>query len=188
MSRRSMAYIGAGLALIAIWFFMIYAPYCQDKERQLSSNDNALRQLTDFDNIMSGLPSFLSVSEDLEATRLDVVSHLYAKTDIIELFDHLEQIAYKGNLKPLEISPSIRELLYMNTLITTTAQPLFVNIDMRLSGGYTDCGRFIQTLEQTPYFRGINYCRMIKGTSDNRHALSLEVSFRAMLGHLGTTS
>ena len=188
MNRRFMAYVGAGLGIIALWFFLGHVPNYEKKEQQRATADEALRQLADFDQIMSGLPAFLSVSKDLEAARIDVVSHLYAKTDILELFDHLEKTAFERNLTPLEIRPSIRELIDINALIGTTAQPLFVNIEMRLSGGYVNCGRFIQTLEQTPYFRGINYCRIIGGTGDSKYALNLDIGFKAMLGHLETES
>lgn len=184
MKKHFLAYIGAGLGLGFLWFFFIFGPNRLERENQKALINEALSQLADFDRIMSTLPTSLTASENLEAARVDLMSHLYAKTDILQLFDQLEATAEGTNLRPIEIRPSIRELLQLNSLVPTSDQPLFVNIEMRLRGGYLDCGRFIQALEHQPYFRGVSYCRLSAERKTSEQLLSLEIGFKAMLGLL----
>ena len=188
MNRRVLAYTGAAFGLIALWFFIIYAPYHKQREQEFANTKQALNQLSDFDQIFSNLPNYLSMSKDLEASKMDLISHLYAKSDILELFKNLEKTAQKRNLTTQEIRPSIQELLQLNTLILTTEQPLFVNIDMHLTGNYVDIGRFVQTLENTTFFRGINHSRIIENNDASEGDLRLEIGFTAMLGRLEAES
>ncbi|MEA2031424.1 MAG: hypothetical protein U9N55_07520 [candidate division Zixibacteria bacterium] len=189
MNRRVLAYIGAAIGLVAIWFFMIYAPYRQERKQELTKTEQALNQLANFDQILSSVPNYLSSSANLEADKMNIMSHLYVKSDILKLFGNLERTAKQHNLMPLEIRPSILELLQLNTLITTTnKQPLFINIDMNLTGDYVDIGRFVQSLESKPFFRGLSHCLILENTDASNGDLRLNVRFKTILAQSGAKS
>ena len=184
MKKRQLIYWGSGLILLCVWFFAVFVPYQKNKTEIEANAIQAQSQLDDFNRIMVEIPAFLETSNELLETQFDIKSNLYAKDDILKLFDQLEIISKKQKLEVTEIKPSISELLQLNNLITSTEDPLFLNIGITLEGNYKGFGLFIKEIESMPYFRGINKCLITK-TEENKKRLRLVLGFKALLGDLG---
>lgn len=184
MKTRQMIYWGTGLILLFVWFFTIFVPYQKNKKLAEANAIQTQSQLDDFNRIMVEIPHFLETSKNLSETKSDIKSKLYAKDDILKLFDQLEKISLSKNLIVTEFQPSISELLQLNSIITNTENPLFLNIGMTIEGNYKEFGLFIQEIESMPYFHGINNCTIMK-TEEDKNRLRLVFGFKALLGDLG---
>jgi hypothetical protein len=181
MKRRAALYAAAVLAVGGIWYALVYLPGTDQRAQLRLEIAEAERQLDDFNRTMKELPGFLKISRSLESLRHDLNSSLYAKSDILELFRQITQDAVTHNLKVLEISPPVEELLQLNRTSGDTLQPQFLNIRLDMSGRYVDFGKYITRLESTPYFRAINRCH-IRGDRTPTAELDMTISFRALIG------
>jgi len=184
LKTRRIIYWGAGMLLLLVWFFTVFVPFQKNKKLAEANAIEAQSQLDDFNRIMVEIPHFLETSKNLSETKSDIKSKLYAKEDILKLFDQLEKVSLAKNLEVTEFEPSISELLQLNSIITDTENPLFLNIGMTLEGNYKEFGLFIQEIESMPYFRGINKCTIMK-TEEDKNRLRLIFGFKALLGDLG---
>lgn len=181
MKSLTVPYLGAALTLIGLWFFFLFVPLHKQEASLTDQTREAQQQLNDFKKIMYELPQFVDAFENLKEQKAVLASKLYSKTDILRLFDKLNLQAKKENLVVAEISPSVEELLSLNSILPDSTQPQFLNIKLRLKGDYISFGRFINRVEQSDYFRGINDCQ-VEGTKDGRGDIRLQLGFKALLG------
>ena len=182
-----MTYTVSGVALIALWLFFVFMPHQrQDKTAREQIKQTRL-QLADFERIRTELPAFLAMSKNLGSAKSGINSQLYAKDDILKLFNQFQQRAREHNIEITEIKPSVEELLQLNSMIPSASQPLFISIDLRFKGGFADFGRFVSSLEKDPYFRGIISCQIISSET-GLGGLSQVLAFKALLGNLGANS
>jgi len=171
------------LTLIGLWLFLLYTPLHKEQAAIVTQIEEARQQLDDFKTIMNKLPGFLKIRKKLEAERSVLRSKLYAKNDILMLFQHLYQQAKDENVMITEISPPIEELLQLNRIIPDSNQIQLLNINLKLQGRYIDFGRFISVVEKSDYFRGITDCK-IRGSKAGHGDIQLQLGFNAMLGSL----
>ena len=181
--RRISAYAAGGLAAIVLWIVLMYTPLRREHQGIAETTVSIEAELRDFQQTISTLPNDLSASDDLEASRSRLHSALYAKDDILRLLDHITSQADHVGLATTEISPPISELLQLNRSAFDPEEPEFLNLTYTLTGGYVGFGRFLNHLEQEPYFRGINSCR-INGSLDGVERAVYSVSFKALLGRI----
>ncbi len=181
MKARLISYAVAASALAGLWFFLLFTPLHKERASIAVQTEEARQQLDDFKRIMSELPRILKMQKSLEAQRSTLNSRLYAKEDILRLFRQLYQQAESKNVAITEISPPIEELLYLNSIIPDSNQAQFLNITLKLEGGYIDFGRLVSVVEQSDYFRGINGCR-ISGAKTGDGDIQFLLNFNALLG------
>ncbi len=184
MKKRQLIYWGSGFAILFVWFYIVFTPYLKDKKLAEADAIQAQIQLDDFNRIMVEIPIFFEQSNNLSETKSDIKSKLYAKDDILKLFDQMEMLSLSQKLEVTEIKPSVSELLKLNSAITSSDDPLFLNIGMTLEGNYKGLGLFIKEIESMPFFRGINKCQITQTEEDNDR-LRLVIGFKALLGDLG---
>jgi len=181
VKTRLVSYAMAVLALAGLWFLLLFTPLHKEQTSIALETKETQQQLADFKTIMDKLPRFLKTRQDLETERSTLNSRLYAKNDILRLFQKLRQQAQEKNLVITEISPPIDELLYLNSIIPDSNHAQLLSISLKLEGRYVDFGRFIGTVEQSDYFRGVNDCR-IMGTKTGDGDIRLELGLNALLG------
>jgi Tfp pilus assembly protein PilO len=181
MRFRPIAYLGAGVAILCIWQFLVHEYLSRDHALVLEQTTEAEAQLADFRMTVAQLPDFLARSKSLEASMLDLQSSLYAKGDILRLLGKIDDQARAHGLKINEITPPVGELLALNSAANNPSEPQFLNITLRLEGDYVGFGKFVTDLEQAKYFRGINACR-INGSPSQNVKIDFSVGFRALLG------
>lgn len=173
-----MAGIGAGV--VCLWFFIGYAPMTVESRQIKIRIEQAHVQLIDFQTTMDELPNYLKTSRDLEEFRSRLSSSLYAKTDILALLDLLKKEAKSKRLTIIEITPPISELLALNRATLTNDQPQFLNLSLKIKGDYVQFGRYVELLEDAPYFRGVNFC-FVSGSTDPTVGVTYTLGFRALL-------
>jgi len=181
VKTQIVAYVGAALVLVGLWLFLLFVPLHREHVNLAAQTVEAQQQLDDFKRIMNELPGFMKARESLRLRKAALSSKLYTKDDILKLFDQLKRQAQKQNMLITEISPSVEELLYLNSIVPDSSQPQFLNINLNLKGGYISFGRFVGQVEQSRYFRGLNYCKVI-GSKDTRDDIQLQLGFKALLG------
>lgn len=181
VQQRVALYAAGVLAMLALWYFVVYTPTSRSLASESNEVANALRQLADYNRTVQELPGFLTANEKLEADRRELNSSLYAKNDIMDLFHQLTADAQNHSLKLVQITPPVSELLELNRLATADNAPLFLNLTLDLEGDYVDFGRFIGDLESKPYFRSIKAC-VIRGAQPPVRTIDMSLSFKALIG------
>ena len=181
MNKRVSLYFAVAFGLCLIWYFLGYQPHQAERDQLQQQIEEAQRQLADFSRTIEEVPNYLKANENLRLLRGELNSSLYAKNDILALFQQITDEATEHNLELIEINPPLSELLDLNRQTVTENEPQFLNITLNFKGRYTDFGRYLGQLETKPYFRTVNTC-IIKGTQIAQPQVDLMVSFKALLG------
>lgn len=183
MNRQSYIYIAGIILFTAGWVFMIFFPFIGDKNKVMIEIQNSEQQLLEYKQTMKILPEILNRKKEIDLEKKELDSKLYTKADVLKLLDKIKYNAEKTNLTLKEITPPLEELLYLNDIITDSTQPHFLNIGVSLDGDYVNLGKFVKSLENEYYFRGINQCIINSDLKDNRE-ISMYVGFKALLGRV----
>ena len=183
MKSRLMIYYALAVALTCVWFFLFQSPTARKHQQVHVRTATMELEIADFNRTMVELQNFMKTSTDLETHKSELSSQLYSKKDILKLFDD----ARIHNMSISEITPPLEELLELNRSVTNPDEPLFINLSLVLEGNYINYGKFVSRLEKTPYFRGINFCR-ISSPRDNTSKINLKLGFKALLGKIEAVS
>lgn len=181
MNKQLTTYGLVAAAFVCLWFLFVYTPYHKERKVMFDQITAAEKQLADFQKTIASLPAYMERQKDLASLKSDMNSKLYTKKDVLKLFEELMSKAAALNLTVAEVTPPIEELLYLNTIIPDSSQPQFLNIGLKVTGGYKDFGKFVGMVEQAEYFRGINRC-LINGSRDGSTETSYYLGFKALLG------
>ena len=174
-------YGSIGALLVGLWLLFIYTPYHNKIQGIEADMATAQSKLDEFAKVRAELPSLLAASRRLGNKRSSVDCQLYAKNDILNLFDHLRKTASKQHLTITEIKPSLEELLALNTIMPSAENPLFITIELHFDGSFIDFGKYMSYLEKAPFFRGVTSCQ-IKKVENVTAPLEMTIGFRALLG------
>jgi hypothetical protein len=183
-----MLYAGAAVAMLVAWYFLLYGPLGRQRAEINGRTEQAKQQMLEFRRIMAELPVYLETHQSLERTRSDINESLYARDEILELFALITEQAQIYDLEVLEISPPVEELLLLNNLMPSPDKPPFLNLTVRLRGGYVSFGKYVSFVETAPFFRGVNLCQVSSSPDDYDTPTSYVLGFRALLGQLEGTS
>ncbi len=181
MKQRITFFAGGVLALAALWFFFVYVPVAREHSKIDAAIQQTRNQLADYNSTIESLPQFLKTYHDLETFKEQLNSSLYAKGDILKLLEEITRDAVDNNLKVVEITPPVFELLELNRQSELTEDPQFLNIRLDLEGNFVDFGRYVSHLESTAYFRNINFCS-VRGQQEVQPKLDLSIGFKALIG------
>ena len=178
-TRRLIALISAAALLVA-WYYGICEPTRQQLETVDRKTRDAEAQLRDYQTTVSQVPALLRASSELNADKRRQNSVLFAKKDILKMFDQVTSEAGGERMSVVEIAPPLSELLTLNTAGRNPGEPLFLNMTIRVMGDYVGFGRFVKRVERLPYFRGVNSFSIL-GTVDKSAPLVYSIGFKAML-------
>ncbi|SYZ72509.1 hypothetical protein TRIP_C20624 [Candidatus Zixiibacteriota bacterium] len=184
MKKTILIYSATAVGLAAIWFFLLMAPLMQKNRETRVAIDTAEQKLTDMERILLEFPEKFRSEHDLLMQKKILVAQLYSKEDLIKLFDNIKSKAASADLNLLEITPSIEELLALNSRAGTDDQPQELNLTVRLSGGLHNLGQFINQMEDEKFYQGTNFCK-INGTYGGKSYPEMAYGFKAVLGTLG---
>ncbi|MDF1544351.1 MAG: hypothetical protein P1R58_04535 [bacterium] len=176
-------YLLVAMVVTTAWVFFAYRPLDRQLDQGYDRIKAARIAMDDFSSTLQQLPEFEKSCQTLEQSRRELNETLYTKRDVLRLFEHLQQRAAENNLKVVEISPPIEELIRLNQAVSDSTVPLFLNIGLNLEGSYRDYGNFVKSTEQSAYYRGTNLCQIIGARNDIRR-LAFKYSFKALLGNV----
>ncbi|MBU0984733.1 MAG: type 4a pilus biogenesis protein PilO [candidate division Zixibacteria bacterium] len=183
MSRRMGIYAVGAVVIIGLWFLLLYAPLVKKHEQVRADTMAAEAQLADFAKTMEELPEFLATSQNLDAFKRELNAALFTRRDILALISRISRDAVDNGLTVTEITPPVMELLQLSEAPVESGEPRFLNITVSVTGHYTQFGKYVSQIEATPYFRGINTCR-IDGTRERSTKLTASVGFKALIGNV----
>ena len=187
MKRRLALYSGIALTLLVVWSLLLYSPLGKELASARVRAQQAEQQIAEFRRIMAELPVYLQTHRNLHQNRTDINEALYAKDDILQLFALISNRAQALNLKVLEITPPVEELLLLNNIMPNPDKPPFLNLTVRLRGGYSNFGNYVAFLESAEFFRGVNICQ-ITTSPDQTAPTDYLIGFQALLGQTEETS
>ncbi len=178
--QRIFYFAVGGLVTLVALYYVAFRPidrHINETDAQVAQTQN---QLAEYNRIVKELPSILDAEHQLQVERLTLNSSLYAKEDVLSLFQQLSQDAAEYNLKLVQITPPISELLELNRQAAVENNPLFLDITLDFEGQYLRFGQYVSDLETEPYFRAIRSCRM--RSQPSAPFVDLSLSFKALLG------
>jgi Tfp pilus assembly protein PilO len=181
MKNRVPLIVALGIGLIAGFYMVALKPYLAQKTELWQQLSQSKAELADFNQTLSQMPSVVETRKQLQRQLDELNSHLYAKAELVSLFDELKGRARASHLELLEISPPVAELLALNRQAVDSVSPQFLNLSVGLKGEYLEFGQFMTDLENAPYFRGVTACYLSDPVGSPRE-LQIVVEFRAMLG------
>ena len=187
MKQRIIVFVAAALGFVALWVFLLQQPAAR-RQAQLDADLAATQAtLADYRTTVADLPAILAQQNRLKSSRAELASKLFAKQDILELFRELDNDVRSHDLRITEISPPVHELLELNRKLQIPDEPLFLNIRLTIRGGYVEFGKYVQGLEQAPYFRGVNRCTITNSSVPGDPTI-FTIDFRALLGSTAESS
>ena len=180
MSKYFAPYAVLGGVIIGLWYFILYAPAHENLSDVRNKIAEAEVRMADYQRTLNEVPVFLRAQAKMADMRRSLDAQLYAKQDILDLFDWLERQAVERDLLLMEITPPVEELLSLNSTMLTSEQPPFLNVNLKLRGGYIEFGKYIETIEQASFFRGINTCSVI-ASADESEKPFLHLNLKVLL-------
>lgn len=183
MKRLLSIYSGIAATLVIGWYLLLFVPMSREQAAVQIRADQANAQLVEYQRTMVQLPMYLETYRNLERAKSDLNNGLYARDQILELFSLITHQADVRNLKVVEISPPVEELLLLNSILPGSEQPPFLNLTVKLAGGYVDFGKYVQSVERADFFRGINRCLIVTAV-DEAAPTTFTISFQALLGNM----
>lgn len=184
MKQRHIIVISLFVIITSAWYLLLVIPTQQKHSRLRNSLDTANLQIKDFRNIMMIAPEFYKNHEELKRQKLHLTSQLYSKENLLSLFDELKARANKNNLKVVEFTPSVEELLRINRLLPDEKKPQTLNIIVTLNGQLEDIGTFVKGVESDNFYQGVDFCRILNHV-DGQINSDFIYGFKAVLGTLG---
>lgn len=181
MRKRLITYGAAGGLIILTWLFFGFTHQRQELNSLRSQTSEARQRLTDFETTLTGLPDFITTQNRQRMMQDNIDSKLYTKRDLLTLFEELRSEASGFGLEIIDITPPVEELLELNRLIPDSTTPQFLNVRLRIEGGYVGFGRFVEVVEKAGFFRGVNFCS-ITGDRQLPEKLWMTFGFKALVG------
>ncbi len=182
MKKRLVIYSGTALVMLAAWYALLFVPFSKDHQEINTRIQQAQARLDEYHRIMEQLPKYLDTYKNLKRSMSKLNEGLYAKDQILDLFDLLHKQAAKHGLKIVEITPPIEELLLLNSIMPGSQKPPFLNLGVKLQGSFADFGRYVRFIENADFYQGINRCQVTKSEDDNSPINHL-IAFRALIGY-----
>lgn len=181
MKKLILTYSISLLLIIMLWFLFLISPLAIKKEEIKASYSDALGQLEDFRRSMIDFPEHFVNQKEMEKKDEFLMSRLFSKEDLLRLFGDLQKKASNFNLVLLEITPSIEELLTMNSRSLQNNLPRPLDIAVKLNGRFSDIGEYVKSIEAEDFFHGTDFCK-ISSTSDGHASPSVDFGFKVILG------
>lgn len=180
MRLRISLYVAAGAGIALAWYFFLITP-AHHVQAQLQADLTATQiQMEDFQATLNQLPVFLQTRDGINRKIADINARLYSRQEMLDLFDHVEQLANRQGLFVSELAPHIEELLVLAQTPPAPGQPQIMSLTVRLTGEYLSFGQFIQTLEKQAYFKAVDKC-LISDSPDQSGKLLFDLHFKALL-------
>lgn len=181
MTRRTSIMIAVAVLLVAGWFVFLYLPASGKQAKVRAELKSAEAQLRDYESTLAQVPVYIAARSEVRKKLQLVNSSLFAKEDLVELFNELERKAGAFSLRTIEITPPVEELLKLNRAVPGNGEPQILSLNIVLRGNYIDFGRFVESLEATPYFRTAQSC-VITRLQDGSDHVTYSLGFTALLG------
>jgi hypothetical protein len=140
-------------------------------------------KLADYQKILAEFNRQFKEHQILQEKKEYLLSRLYTKEDIIKLFDDLNAKSKYYNVRVVEFSPSVEELIELNKQLVASDQPTHLDIIIKMRGQMPNVGKFIGDIETQNYYKGFNSCH-VSNTNELNPLSDVKYSFKAILGTL----
>jgi len=180
MKKLILTYSASLLLIVVLWFLFLISPLTIKRQEIKASYSEALSKLEDFRITMIEFPEHFANQKEMEKKKELIMSQLFSKEDLLRLFGALQKKASDFNLVLLEITPSIEELLAMNSQALQNNLPRPLDITVKLNGRFSDIGEYVKSVEAEKFFHGMDFCK-ISSTSEGHASPSIDFGFKVIL-------
>lgn len=179
--KRYAALIGGGGALCLLLNALVIGPLNNERKEIKSETAVLSVKLLDYQTTMLTINTYLEKRRELESRRLSLSAGLYNRAEVLEIVGALADMADKHHVTVKEISPSVEEMLRLNRETPTDGAPQFLDMAIRISGGFSGAGKFMGDLEKSPLFVGLRNLHVIEREKGYVPA-EYSIHFEAILG------
>src|SRR5512138_3324570 len=158
MKFRISLYVIGAMGLAIVWYIFLISPAHQRQDQLAADIQSTQVQLEDFQATLNQLPVFLQTRDGLNRRIDEINSRLYSRQEMLDLFDHVEELAKEQGLFVRELAPRIEELLMLAQTKPRPGEPQSLGLSLRLSGDYLAFGQFVEHLEKQAYFKSVDKC------------------------------
>ncbi|MCH7877940.1 MAG: hypothetical protein IH914_01320 [candidate division Zixibacteria bacterium] len=179
--KRYAALIGCIGTVCLLCSLFVIGPL--DRERIKVKSETALltAKLLDYQTTMLTINTYLERRRELENRRISLLAGLYNRDEVLEIVGALTDMAEKHHVRVKEISPSVEEMLRLNRETPADGAPQFLEMAIRIAGGFSGAGMFIRDLEQSTLFVRLQNLRVIERERGYVPA-EYNIRFEAILG------
>ncbi len=181
MRKRHLITLISVLGLSAIWYLFLLSPALQRRDAIAFQINEAEKQLADFYRIVTEFPSNFNSQKEMAHRKELLLSQLFSKDHIMRLFDSIEKIAEQHDVRLVEISPSVEELLRLNREMPKKGQPQILELSLNLKGTLENVGRFIGEIERGNFYKGVSLCGIMNPQAGHKES-DIQYRFKAVLG------
>lgn len=178
---------GAGVALMAIWYLLVFVP---GQKKLTATREEASALKAQIDNIsltVAQLPQILKTRAALDSALSRLREGMYSRDELLGLFADCKRLAADHRLRLIEIAPPVDELIRIYEATRTDTLPQFLHLTLKLRGDYMAIGRFSEALENAPFFRGIVQTQLA-GQVERPGPIDATIGFKAMVGEIPEAS
>lgn len=183
MKQRHIIVLSISIIMLAVWYILLVQPTQQEHTKINIEITDAQTQIKDFKHIMMIAPEYYKNHDRIKQEKMRLSSLLYSKDNLLSLFDELESRAKTNNLRVVEFTPSVEELLRINHLIPDESKPQTLNIVITLKGRLQDLGAFVKGVEAENFYQGVDFC-IITNSLDGQKNSDFVYGLKAVLGTL----
>ncbi|MDZ4722383.1 MAG: hypothetical protein SGI97_00505 [candidate division Zixibacteria bacterium] len=181
MKTRLTLFLGITLGLIAAWYLFLFAPAMNNQSALLAQVAQTESELARLNQTMLEIPTYLEKRNNLLNSRIVLNSKLFGKAEILSMLGDIRACARDAGIKIVDITPPVSELLAIQQDVSSDSLiPLFINLGLQLNGDFFRLGRFVEQIEQSPFFRTANSCGIVQ-SPQSEHDLNMAISMRVIL-------
>ena len=168
LKKKSILTVAGSLLIAAIWFNLLYLPGTH-KIKAVQSNRQRLEQeITSSKSLVAGVGQIMQRVDLAQSRVQEKLNHIYYADSIPDFIQSLTALMKGYNLDRVQITPELPDLLDDNQTIAIGSDILSV-IEFRFDGRgrYLQLGKFLEYLQNQPYFEGVSSLSLNYNQSTN---------------------
>ena len=181
MRRRYIITLAVVCPLFVLWLILFMVPQKKSEKLIEQSLTESEKRVINYRTIMHEFPDYIQSRHQLFEKKKHLLSKLYSKDDLVKLFSRFENKSKGYDIRIIEITPSVDELLKLNRQLLKENKPQVLRIEIRMQAGLSDVGRFIQEIENEDFYFGLNFCQISNPPAGEEYS-EIRFGFNAILG------
>jgi hypothetical protein len=166
---------GGFLAFTLLWYLMLWKPLQAREYALAAAITTAEAKTVSYQRALGELESLLDRHREL--LRKESMSETVSgKEQVVAMYALLDSLGSTSNLRLLEITPSVSELIAYLRTWNSAQSALTVPVRMNLEGRYQALGQLVGVLEGQGFFRGLRHCQL-NGSADLYPNCRMEITF-----------
>uniref|UniRef100_A0A7C4CBH1 Type 4a pilus biogenesis protein PilO n=1 Tax=candidate division WOR-3 bacterium TaxID=2052148 RepID=A0A7C4CBH1_UNCW3 len=138
------------ILLAVVAWFALYQPRLQARRQAVAEVSDLKEQIKSTQDRISQMPRLRQQKEDLESSISGMWQRVVPRSEMLLMLRRLAEVAAQRRVRFLEIAPPGLDTLLQEESPTAQVRPIPFLVTSQ--GRYVDIGRYVENLEEFPYF------------------------------------